>query len=217
MATWTSSSYFQVPSYTSVLLISIILIFCVVFTGAVHRLYFSPIAGFPGPKLAALSLWQENLLFLTDLEYELILCSRYEFYYDVICHGQFVWHMRDLHERYGPIIRINPYELHISEPTFYEQLYASSASGEKRDKWAWYTKQFDSAGASFSTVEHGHHRVRRAALNKFFGKASVRRLQPIIDERIQCLVDRIRGFGQAKEEVMNISLAFAAYTNGKFW
>ena len=128
-----------------------------------------------------------------------------------------MWHMRDLHEHYGPIIRINPHELHISEPTFYEKLYASSGSGEKRDKWTWYTKQFDSSGATFSTVKHDHHKVRRAALNKFFGKASVRKLQPILDERVQCLIGRVRGFGDGKEEVMAVNLAYAAYTNGKFW
>ena len=49
---------------------------------AVSRLFLSPIARIPGPKLAALTSW-------------------YEFYYDVIRPGQFVFHIQDLHERYG--------------------------------------------------------------------------------------------------------------------
>ena len=48
----------------------------------VYRLFLSPIAKIPGPPLAALTSW-------------------YEFYYDVIKPGQFVWHIRDLHEQYG--------------------------------------------------------------------------------------------------------------------
>ena len=49
---------------------------------AIHRLYFSPIAKFPGPKLAALSNW-------------------YEFYYEIVLKGQFSFHIRELHEKYG--------------------------------------------------------------------------------------------------------------------
>ena len=49
---------------------------------AVYRLYFSPLAKFPGPKLAALTLW-------------------YEFYYDVIQRGRYTWKIAELHERYG--------------------------------------------------------------------------------------------------------------------
>jgi hypothetical protein len=51
----------------------------------VWRLFFSPIAQIPGPKLAALTSW-------------------YEFYYDVIRGGQFVWHIQELHDQYGKII-----------------------------------------------------------------------------------------------------------------
>jgi hypothetical protein len=47
-----------------------------------YRLYLSPIAKFPGPKLAALSLW-------------------YEFYYEVVLKGQFSFHIQELHKRYG--------------------------------------------------------------------------------------------------------------------
>jgi hypothetical protein len=50
----------------------------------VYRLYFSPLAAFPGPKLAALSNW-------------------YEFYYDVICQGQFTFKIQKLHKQYGMV------------------------------------------------------------------------------------------------------------------
>jgi hypothetical protein len=50
--------------------------------GAIYRLYLSPIAKFPGPKLTALTLW-------------------YEFYYDVIRKGKFHWRIKEMHEKYG--------------------------------------------------------------------------------------------------------------------
>ena len=50
--------------------------------GAIYRLYFSPIAKFPGPKLAALTLW-------------------YEFYYDVIKRGRYTWEIGKMHKKYG--------------------------------------------------------------------------------------------------------------------
>lgn len=141
-------------------------------------------------------------------------CHRYEFYYDVILRGQYTFHIQNLHKKYGPIIRINPYELHISDPTYYDKLYASSASGEKRNKWEWYTKQFGTPEAMFSTVGHDKHKARRAALNRFFSMASVRRLQPIVEERVQALVQRLRAFKDIKAGVIKIDYAFAAFTNG---
>lgn len=49
---------------------------------AIYRLYLSPIAKFPGPKLAGLTLW-------------------YEFYHDVIRGGQYLWKVNELHDQYG--------------------------------------------------------------------------------------------------------------------
>ena len=50
--------------------------------GVFYRLYLSPLAKFPGPKLAAATLW-------------------YEFYYDNILKGQYTFKIMDLHKKYG--------------------------------------------------------------------------------------------------------------------
>ena len=128
----------------------------------------------------------------------------------MVLRGQYTFHIRNLHAIYGPIIRINPYELHISDPEYIDKLYLSSASGEKRDKWPWYTKQFGTPGSIFSTAQHDHHKARRAALNRYFSMASVRRLQPLMDERVQQLLKRMR----TSREAIPLNLAFAAFTNG---
>ena len=56
--------------------------------------------------------------------------------------------------------------------------------------------------------------MRRAALNPLFSKASVRRLQPVLDERLERLMEGLRLAGE-KGEVVNVCHAFAAFTNGK--
>lgn len=55
--------------------------FYVVLT-AIYRLYLSPIAHFPGPRLAALT-------------------GAYEFYWEAIRNGRYTFHIGDLHKKYG--------------------------------------------------------------------------------------------------------------------
>ncbi|KIN05428.1 hypothetical protein OIDMADRAFT_101996 [Oidiodendron maius Zn] len=178
---------FRVLSYTNCA--TALALYLVV--GAIYRLYLSPVSKFPGSKLAALTLW-------------------YEFYYDVICRGQYTFEIARMHQRYGPIVRINPYELHISDPDFYDEIYAGG--GKRRDKWEWFTNQFGIPESTFATANHDKHRMRRAALNSFFSTASVRRLQPMIEERLDKLLERVTEFGEDGEP-MTISLAYAAFTN----
>lgn len=45
--------------------------------------------------------------------------------------------------------------------------------------------------------------------------ASVRRLQPVVEERVQRLIGRIRGFKDAGRDVIKADYAFAAFTNGE--
>jgi hypothetical protein len=165
--------------------------YCVVLV--VRRLYFSPISRFPGPSLAAATFW-------------------YQFYYDVVLGGQYVWKIRELHEKYGPIVRINPFELHVNDPAFADELYPGPGP-HKRDKWEWATKGIGVPGATLVTNGHDLHRLRRSALNPFFSKASIRKLQPLFDAKMDQLIERFEEF-QKSGEVMVLNHAFAALTNG---
>jgi hypothetical protein len=51
---------------------------------AIYRLYLSPLAKFPGPRLAALTSW-------------------YEFYHDVVRHGKYTFEIADMHKTYGVV------------------------------------------------------------------------------------------------------------------
>ncbi|KAL2179556.1 uncharacterized protein P884DRAFT_195125, partial [Thermothelomyces heterothallicus CBS 202.75] len=75
---------------------------------------FHPLSRFPGPKIAAASYL-------------------YEAYYDWILVGRYGKVIKRMHDKYGPIVRINPDELHCSDPYFTDQIYAGP--GRIRDKW----------------------------------------------------------------------------------
>lgn len=80
---------------------------------AFYRLYFSPLANFPGPKLAALTLW-------------------YEFYYDVIKRGRYTWKIKELHKTYGRRQTLFTQTFLIRQVPSYESgnaLCASSGNG----------------------------------------------------------------------------------------
>lgn len=70
-------------STSEITFLSVVTLVLYYFGLGLYRLFFHKLAGFPGPKLAALTYW-------------------FEFYYDVYPYKhQYVWKIRELHERYG--------------------------------------------------------------------------------------------------------------------
>jgi cytochrome P450 len=108
----------------------------------------------------------------------------------------------------GPIVRINPYELHIIDPDFYNELYASSRN---LDKYEWWTKLAAAEGSSFATVPHDLHRLRRGALNPFFSARSVTAVEPLIKTKVDKLCARFAGAARTGE-VIRLDAAFMALT-----
>ncbi|KAL2065271.1 hypothetical protein VTL71DRAFT_2940 [Oculimacula yallundae] len=160
---------------------------------AIHRLYFSQYAKFPGPKLAALTYG-------------------YMFYYDaMIGEGQYIYKIKELHKEYNsPIIRISPHELHVIDPDFYEVLFTGANS--KRDKPPTWSHAFSNIDSAFGTISHSKHRVRRAAIAPFFSTNSLRKLEPLIQENISKLITVFRRF-QKTGEPIPLRPAFGALTS----
>ncbi|TQW05438.1 Cytochrome P450 [Cordyceps javanica] len=159
----------------------------------VYRLFFSPIAHLPGPKLAALTQY-------------------YEFYYDIVLGGQYTFRIVEMHEQYGPVVRISPWEVHVSDHDFHSELYAGPH--RRRHKWLFWAKQFGAPHSGLATLDHDHHRLRRTPLNQFFSTKSVRDLQPILEERVDRLLARLHQEGRTRPtEPINLMYPFSAYTN----
>ncbi|CEJ58848.1 Putative Benzoate 4-monooxygenase cytochrome P450 [Penicillium brasilianum] len=156
----------------------------------IYRLYAHPLAGFPGPKLAAAT-------FL------------YEFYYDIIKGGMYIWEIERMHEIYGPIVRINPRELHIKDPSYYDIIHAGGS--RKRAKDPRYAVAFGAPNSLVGTIHHDHHRLRRSYLSNYFSKRSIANLTPYIHQKVDQLIHRFEN-AYNHSTVLHLQLDFAALT-----
>ena len=142
------ASYLFFPSFFILLPVALSLVPCL--ARYIYRLFFHPLSRFPGPKLAACSVW-------------------YEFYHDGVKGGQYTFEIGRMHERYGmkappqlsfcwsiapllklspvqflgayearkgPIVRIGPNELHVNDREYVSELYGSSSRKLNRDEQA---------------------------------------------------------------------------------
>ncbi|KAF2008686.1 cytochrome P450 [Aaosphaeria arxii CBS 175.79] len=174
---------------TALAILSYTLVRCVYLV--VHRLYFSPLAKFPGPKLAAATHW-------------------YEFYHDYWRGGKYIFEIEKMHKKYGPIIRVNPDELAIHDPEYYSELYVTE-SKRRTESHEMFVKGIDFDGAHLLTTDHNLHRKRRKPLEPFFSRAGVQRLNGMLGDVTQNLESRIREYAGTGKPI-RLDHAFAAYS-----
>lgn len=93
--TWLNLKMAALLQYANIILGPACLVVLIFLLRRAYSVYLGPLAKFPGPKLAAATLW-------------------YEFYYDVILKGRYTFKIKELHEQYG-ILQTTPFSCYRAD------------------------------------------------------------------------------------------------------
>lgn len=108
----------------------------------------------------------------------------------------------------GPIIRISPTEIHISDPDFHDIVYSSSAPFNKIPA---FRDRFGVPTAVVSTVDHELHHHRRVALNSCYSKKRISDFCPYIQQCADKLCNKLLLGYKGTSRVVTLNDAWAAY------
>ncbi|PYH67698.1 cytochrome P450 [Aspergillus vadensis CBS 113365] len=116
--------------------------------------------------------------------------------------------LEKLHKKYQTqALRIGPNELHITDVHMYKVIYSQSKPFPKH---AEFYEAFNTPHTVFTEIDAGMHKERRRLLNPFFSRAGVFKLEPIIHEKAEILMNKIRRLENS--HTVNVYDAFRCLT-----
>lgn len=157
------------------------LIACYVISLVVYRLYFHPLAKFPGPKLNAISA----------------LPGIYS-----LLRGRLPLDNKLLHDKYGAVVRVSPNELAFNSAQAWEDIYGHRQGRPNMHKDPIHVGSVDPLpGASTLTMsdDANHARQRRALAHSFSTKALMEQ-EPIITGYVDILIQNMSRMAKDGEE-----------------
>ncbi|KAL6720905.1 hypothetical protein ACLMJK_000004 [Lecanora helva] len=166
------------PAMDSRLVAAAILTFMALYNLAyyVYNLVFHPLSKYPGPNSTA--------------------ASRLPLIWSTI-RGEAWQFSRQLHRKYGPMVRIAPDEISTTSSSAWKDIYVSNIPLEK-DPFS-QTPPMNGADSLFTAAGATHHRIRRTLINAFSDKA-LKDQSPIIEAYCSLLMTRLRReLGKSKD------------------
>lgn len=147
-------------SFGRIVLIFVTYLFVRCLYQIVHYRFFHPLSKFPGPFWASVTrLWIAYYSFKG--EEHLILC--------------------DLHTKYGPVVRVTPTLLVVSEASKLPEIYHRYADKTKH----YITGSFGKTESVFNMQDHRQHAYFRKFIAGPYSFSSVKRMEPLVDARVK--------------------------------
>ena len=109
----------------------------------------------------------------------------------------------------GPVVRINPHEVHISDPAVFHEIYKQNTQYRKDP----VTYNLGMSSAITMTMAPEAHKVKRQTLDPSFSKRRVNTMEDGLYEELELLFAKISEYGNKGEEVP-IQEMYYCYTVG---
>ncbi|GKZ66542.1 hypothetical protein AnigIFM50267_000406 [Aspergillus niger] len=106
--------------------------------------------------------------------------------------GRRIYFIHDLHQKYGPVVRIAPDEVSVSSLPEFKEIHRV---GSAFLKTPWYQKfAWDRNPGLFTMRDPKEHAARRKLFARVFSKSDLRRTwEPVVKGKVQLAVSQIRG------------------------
>ncbi|KAH0284281.1 cytochrome P450 monooxygenase [Aureobasidium namibiae CBS 147.97] len=138
-----------------------------------HRAFFTPLRGIPGPWHATLVNWRLKIAVLG---------------------GRRADYIHELHQKYGPIVRITPNEIAVNDPASFKDIH-KIGSGFNKTNWYEYlnTNGVGKCPGVFNMTNPKEHAARRKLLAKGFSQRHLReQWEDVVREKVDLAVARIK-------------------------
>jgi len=140
----------------------------------IERLFLSPLAKIPGPKLAALTQW-------------------WMIYHEF--NGDRTVTIHKLHRKYGPVVRVAPNEVSFISPEGVKDIYGAGSTFPKSHFYDLF--QYYGERNMFTTLTKKEHGDRKKMISDRYSKSYV--MQPVIEAPIQeCVRDFMAAIAKSK-------------------
>ncbi|KAI5925072.1 cytochrome P450 [Camillea tinctor] len=150
----------------------------------IYRLWFHPLSKFPGPTSFAITnlIWQ----------------------WKTTVSGNGQWELRDLHRKYGPIVRVGADRIDVDGSIGWASIYGHHGAGKPE-----FSKipKFFFPGDHETIIGAGRedHRRMRKALNHAFSDSALREQEGLIKKYVDLLIQRLGEQADAKNTINIVS------------
>ncbi|KAL1890958.1 hypothetical protein Sste5346_007955 [Sporothrix stenoceras] len=155
------------------------------FIVSVYRLWFHPLARFPGPIANRIS-WIPGVIWTLK--------------------GRMPMETRRLHDRYGPVVRLSPNELAFNSVQAWTDVYGHKIGRLDLEKDPIHVGAVDPVPgvSTISMADRENHARQRKALSYGFSKKALWEQESLIQHFIDLLMVRLHGFAEKPNEGFDI-------------